>query len=125
MLKWWSITIVLIPFIFILSVLVIFDDLQTYLTVSDVSDRLTNSGDLVSWMFGGIMSLLGFITLFVAFSYENKLIVASRINERILRPYASSLEEIIMSQMSINYILLRIFSSILFTGYFLLFQAFR
>ncbi|HDR8084500.1 TPA: hypothetical protein VCA30_000998 [Bacillus cereus] len=43
------------------------------------------------------MSLLGFITLFVAFSYENKLIVASRINERILRPYASSLEEIIMS----------------------------
>ncbi|MGG8382750.1 hypothetical protein ACQ9BL_16425 [Bacillus sp. R-CC1] len=97
MLKWWSITVVLIPFLFILSVLTIFGDLQTYLTVSDVSDKLTNAGDLVSWIFGGIMSLLGFITLFVAFSYENKLIVAAKINERILRPYASSLEEIIMN----------------------------
>ncbi|WP_235706411.1 hypothetical protein [Bacillus mycoides] len=95
MLKWWSITIVLIPFIFIISVLTIFDKIKKYVTVSKLPDTLTSSADLASWMFGGIMSLLGFITLFVAFSYENKLVVASKINENILRPYASSLEEII------------------------------
>ncbi|PFK83018.1 hypothetical protein [Bacillus thuringiensis] len=42
------------------------------------------------------MSLLGFITLFVAFSYENKLLTASKIKQQILRPYALSLEEIIL-----------------------------
>ncbi|OAH59491.1 hypothetical protein AWH48_14725 [Domibacillus aminovorans] len=43
------------------------------------------------------MSLLGFITLFIAFSYENKLLTASKIKQQVLRPYALSLEEIILN----------------------------
>ncbi|TRZ39083.1 hypothetical protein CEQ21_16095 [Niallia circulans] len=43
------------------------------------------------------MSLLGFVTLFIAFSYENKLLNASKIKQQILRPYALTLEEIILN----------------------------
>ncbi|MBU8877964.1 hypothetical protein BGM26_03020 [Bacillus sp. FJAT-29790] len=43
------------------------------------------------------MSLLGFITLFIAFSYENKLLTASKIKQQLLRPYALSLEEIMLN----------------------------
>ncbi|EPD54171.1 hypothetical protein HMPREF1210_00156 [Paenisporosarcina sp. HGH0030] len=41
------------------------------------------------------MSLLGFMTLFIAFSYENKLLRASKIKQQLLHPYALSLDEII------------------------------
>ncbi|MFJ8527337.1 hypothetical protein [Bacillus sp. NPDC094106] len=97
MFKWWSSFLVIIPFIVILGILFFFENLQPYfLTGKDLPDIITNTSDLVSWIFGGIMSLLGFITLFVAFSYENKLLTASKIKQQILRPYALSLEEIIL-----------------------------
>ncbi|WP_240528008.1 hypothetical protein [Bacillus thuringiensis] len=97
MFKWWSSLLVILPFIFILSILFFFEGLQAYFVTSkDLPDFVTNTSDLVSWIFGGIMSLLGFITLFVAFSYENKLLTASKIKQQILRPYALNLEEIIL-----------------------------
>ncbi|MCP2036445.1 hypothetical protein L1279_003487 [Planomicrobium sp. HSC-17F08] len=53
--------------------------------------------EVISWIFGGIMSLLGFVTLFIAFSYEHRILTASRIKQQIMKPYALSKEEIILN----------------------------
>jgi hypothetical protein len=95
--KWWSTFIVIIPFILIIGLLFVFKDFQRIFLVNDLQNSISDSSNLVSWLFGGIMSLLGFITLFIAFSYENKLLTASKIKQQLLRPYALSLEEIILN----------------------------
>ncbi|MCM3787887.1 hypothetical protein M3221_05575 [Domibacillus indicus] len=96
--KWWSTLLLIAPFIFILGLLFFCKDLQSFFLINGkLPDEITNTSDLVSWMFGGIMSLLGFITLFIAFSYENKLLTASKIKQQLLRPYALSLEEIMLN----------------------------
>ena len=46
---------------------------------------LTN---LLSWLFTGIMSLVSFSALFIAFTFENKLVTASKKFKRILKPYS-------------------------------------
>ncbi|MDQ0976004.1 hypothetical protein QFZ31_005882 [Neobacillus niacini] len=97
MFKWWSTFLVIIPFVLIMGLLFVFKDFQRIFLVNDLPDSILNSSNLVSWLFGGIMSLLGFITLFIAFSYENKLLTASKIKQQLLRPYALSLEEIILN----------------------------
>jgi hypothetical protein len=95
--KWWSASLVIIPFVLIILLLFVFEEFQQIFLVKDLPDLISNSSNLVSWLFGGIMSLLGFITLFIAFSYENKLLTASKIKQQLLRPYALSLEEIILN----------------------------
>lgn len=95
--KWWSTFLVIIPFVLIIGLLFVFKDFQRIFLVNDLPDSISDSSNLVSWLFGGIMSLLGFITLFIAFSYENKLLTASKIKQQLLRPYALSLEEIILN----------------------------
>lgn len=96
--KWWSTLLVIIPFVLIMGLLFVFRDFQEFFMVSEsMPDSISNTSNLMSWIFGGIMSLLGFITLFIAFSYENKLLTASKIKQQILRPYALSLEEIILN----------------------------
>lgn len=96
--KWWSTLLVIIPFVLIVGLLFVSKGFQEFFIVSkSLPDSLSNSSNLMSWLFGGIMSLLGFVILFITFSYENKLLTASRIKQQILRPYALSLEEIILN----------------------------
>jgi hypothetical protein len=95
--KWWSTLIVILSFILIVGLLFVSKDFQIYIIDTSIHEHIINSFNLVSWMFGGVMSLLGFITLFVAFSYENKLLTASKIKQQILRPYSLGLEEIILN----------------------------
>jgi hypothetical protein len=95
--KWWSTLVVIIPFIFIIFLLFAFTDFQQIFLNDSLPEKISDSSNLVSWLFGGIMSLLGFITLFIAFSYENKLLMASKIKQQIFRPYALSLDEIILN----------------------------
>ena len=62
----------LIPF-----VLVFFLDLGNAYNDKSYNDYkdLTN---LLSWLFTGIMSLVSFSALFIAFTFENKLVTASK-----------------------------------------------
>ncbi|HDR4588647.1 TPA: hypothetical protein QCQ70_003290 [Bacillus cytotoxicus] len=72
----------LIPF-----VLVFFLDLGNAYNDKSYNDYkdLTN---LLSWLFTGIMSLVSFSALFIAFTFENKLVTASKSLKRILKPYS-------------------------------------
>ncbi|MBT2616137.1 MULTISPECIES: hypothetical protein [unclassified Bacillus (in: firmicutes)] len=50
--------------------------------------------ELLSWLFAGIISLLSFFTLFIAFSYDNKLLVASKNLDIIVKPYGFTIADI-------------------------------
>ncbi|MFJ8066101.1 hypothetical protein ACIQYS_15855 [Psychrobacillus sp. NPDC096426] len=93
--KWWSTSLILIPFISILVLLLRSNGIQTFFASNQLEESIKNSVGIVGWIFGGIMSLLGFLTIFIAFTYENKLLKASKIKQQLLRPYALNLSEII------------------------------
>lgn len=96
MFKWWTTCFILLAFALIIFLLFFAVDIQSILKLNvQVTEALKNSVGIIGWIFGGIMSLLGFVTLFIAFSYENRLLEASKIKQQILLPYSLTLEEII------------------------------
>ena len=78
----------LIPF-----ALLFFLDLGNAYNIKVYNDYkdLTN---LLSWLFTGIMSLVSFSALFIAFTFENKLVTASKSLKRILKPYSLNREDL-------------------------------
>ena len=54
----------------------------------DSYDKYKDLVELLSWLFAGIMSLVTFSTLFLAFTYENKLVVSSKNLKSIMKPYS-------------------------------------
>ncbi|HGA0701783.1 TPA: hypothetical protein ACIQN5_002698 [Bacillus cereus] len=81
-----------IIFLFISFILALFVDYS--IVNKDNFEYIKDRIELLSWLFAGIMSLVSFLTLFITFTYDNKLIIASKNFESILHPYGLSLEEI-------------------------------
>jgi hypothetical protein len=84
--RWGSIFVILISYPFLPWISVTYNP-------ADYS-KLKDIVELLSWLFSGIMSLIAFSTLFIAFTYENKLIAASNNLKSYLNPYALNTEEI-------------------------------
>lgn len=57
-------------------------------------DPLKDKIELMSWIFAGITALLGFLSLFIAFIYENKIIAAARYIRKIYFPYGQTDHEL-------------------------------
>jgi hypothetical protein len=94
-LKNWSVVSILFAPLFILYNINLSDNTaDNYNTYKDIVE-------LLSWIFAGIMSLVTFSTLFIAFTYENKLIVASRNLKSFLKPYTLTTDD--LRNIIINY----------------------
>ena len=63
-------------------------------SISQNYDKYKDLVEMISWLFAGLMSLVAFSTLFLAFTYENKLIVASRSLKNFLRPYTQDVNDL-------------------------------
>lgn len=92
--RWWSILPLALAFIFTMIYFFYFDGIH-----SEVPKELNNIAvhdklDLISWMYGGIISLISFLALFIAFTYENKLVVASQNKSQIYYPYSLSYDDV-------------------------------
>ncbi|MFJ6030115.1 hypothetical protein ACIQFL_06840 [Bacillus toyonensis] len=85
--EWKTIIILLVPFICMFYVEIPTLDAEEY-------DKYKDMVEFVSWLFAGILSLVAFATIFLAFTYENKLIIASKSLKKILKPYALNTEEL-------------------------------
>ncbi|UYV50707.1 hypothetical protein [Priestia megaterium] len=88
--KWKSFIIILLPFYFM-------SRLKIHKIDSQVYDKYKDIVEVISWLFAGILSLVAFATIFLAFIYENKLIIASKNLKRILKPYVLNTEELRLS----------------------------
>jgi hypothetical protein len=86
--NWWSLIIIFIP-IYVLSLM----NIDVSFTQNEYN-RFKDIVELLSWLFSGVMALIGFSTLFLAFSYENKLVIASRDFRRILKPFSLTSEDL-------------------------------
>ncbi|MFE4810662.1 hypothetical protein ACFQ9Y_05805 [Peribacillus simplex] len=87
-LKEWSI----IGLLFAPFIILCFLDLSGNTT--DNFDSFKDKVEFLSWIFASIMALVTFSTLFVAFTYENKLIVASKNHKSVLKPYTLATEDL-------------------------------
>lgn len=67
-----------IIFLFISFILALFVDYS--IVNKDNFEYIKDRIELLSWLFAGIMSLVSFLTLFITFTYDNKLIIASKIS---------------------------------------------
>ncbi|MGZ4160477.1 MAG: hypothetical protein ACXVNF_06745 [Neobacillus sp.] len=81
-----SILIFLIPIYFVLKIDYTIDSKS----FSAYKDKI----ELLSWLFSGIMSLLGFLSLFIAFIYENKVLAAAKTYRKIIMPYSLTEQEL-------------------------------
>ncbi|CAM4190479.1 hypothetical protein [Saccharibacillus endophyticus] len=88
MIKWRSLLVLIVPFIFL-----IFTDFDIPL-LKDQQDTLKDQIELTSWIFSGIMALISFLALFIGYMYENKLIAASNDLKLIFRPYTLTISEV-------------------------------
>ncbi|RKN74989.1 hypothetical protein [Paenibacillus ginsengarvi] len=80
--KWTPFLILLIPVIILL-----FTDFDRNFS-SEQYDALKDQVELISWIFAGIVSIAGFFGLFISFTFENKLLTASKELKQYYRPYA-------------------------------------
>jgi len=94
-----------LPFIAVLAPLIFlffidFNQNFSNQNYDDVKDQV----ELISWIFSGVMSIISFFGLFIGFTYENKLIEASRQLQLIKNPITLSSESYIhlFSEYEIN-----------------------
>lgn len=85
--RWISIPFLLIPLLILYKI--DFSD-----TVGNNLEDYKQLVEFFSWIFAGVMTLIAFSTLFITFTYENKLVVASRNLKSFLQPYALSTEDV-------------------------------
>ncbi|WP_144028055.1 hypothetical protein [Paenibacillus sp. 32352] len=86
--RWYS---MLFPLFAILITVILFLKLNGHeIKLDDFKNKI----EFLSWISAGIMALISFLAIFVAFQYDNKLIEASQIKSEIFYPYELSVEEI-------------------------------
>jgi NADH:ubiquinone oxidoreductase subunit K len=95
--RWWSILPLILALIAMIIYLLFMDGCHSSILKVQNDITLQDKSDLLSWMYGGIMSLVSFLALFIAFTYENKLIVASKNKSQIYYPYSLNFNEIRLS----------------------------
>ncbi|MCM3267854.1 hypothetical protein [Paenibacillus elgii] len=88
-------------FIFIVSIASVLGMIIYFYRVSDftysMNDSMKDKIELASWIFAGIMALISFLSLFIAFVYDNKHIEASRVLRQYYKPYGLTLETVRLS----------------------------
>lgn len=84
--KWFSIFIICILFLGSGLYLEFGNFLNTEIEFKDTME-------ISSWIFSAVVSLISFLSLFIAFVYDNKLMVAARYLKQLYKPYGLKTEE--------------------------------
>lgn len=88
-LRWYSVFLIIASFV---ATYFLFN--HFHLDKPDFNDSLKDKIELISWIYAGVMGLVSFLSVFVAFIYDNKLITASKTLKQILHPYDTSLGQL-------------------------------
>lgn len=85
--NWWFIGILITPLFFLCFVEMPDNLMSDYNRIKDMIEFLT-------WLFSGVMTLITFLTIFIAYTYENKLSAASSSLKTILNPYGLTVDRL-------------------------------
>jgi len=90
MIKRWLVFLLLL----VLPVLLLFQINFVRVFTDNEYDKLKDQVELISWLFAGVVAMVAFLSLFIGFLYENKMIAASNIRRQLYHPYSLSLTDI-------------------------------